>query len=161
MKFLKEIIPYIIIIIVVMIIRTFLISPAKVNGHSMKNTLFDKEVVFVNKIVHYTNNYNRFDIVVVKIEDEYLIKRIIGFEGETVEYRDNELYINDEKAKIPVNFEYTADFKAEVDKDSVFVLGDNRDVSKDSRFYGSFKISDLRGTVTIRIFPFTKIGNVK
>lgn len=161
MKFIKDLVPYIIIIILVVIIRTFLISPAIVDGDSMEKTLFNDEIVFVNKIIHYTNKYKRFDIVAIKEDSEYLIKRIIGLENETVEYKDNKLFINNEEIKVPLKFEYTMDFKTKVEKNSVFVLGDNRDISKDSRFFGSFKIKDLRGTVTFRLFPFTKIGNIK
>ena len=161
MKFIKELIPYVIIVIVVVIIRTFLVSPAIVNGDSMIPTLKDNEVVFVNKYVHYFSEYKRFDMVVVKIENELLIKRLIAFEGETVEYKDNELYINDKKIDTPLDFEYTKDFKDKVEKNSIFVLGDNRNISKDSRYFGSFNLNDVKGTVTLRVFPFNKIGIVK
>lgn len=161
MKFLKELIPYIIIVIVVVIIRTFLISPAIVNGDSMLPILKDNEIVFVNKYINYFGKYKRFDIVVIKEDNEYLIKRLIGFEGETVEYRNDELYINNEKIEAPIDFEYTKDFKEKVDENSIFVLGDNRNVSKDSRYFGSFNLNKVKGTVNIRIFPFNKIGKVE
>lgn len=161
MKGFKQLIPYVVIIIIVIVIRTYLISPARVNGDSMESTLYDKEIVFVNKYVHHFGEYKRFDIIVIKENKEYLIKRIIGFEGETIKYENNILYIDNKEIETPFDFEYTENFEATVDEDSVFVLGDNRNVSKDSRYFGSFKISDLRGTVTIRIFPFNKISKIK
>ncbi|MBQ3141897.1 MAG: signal peptidase I [Bacilli bacterium] len=161
MNKLKNLVPYIIIFILVVIIRTYLISPAKVKGESMEPVLYNNEIVFINKYTQYLKNYKRFDMVVVKIENEYLIKRIIGFENEKIEYKDDILYIDGKQVKVPLDFEYTKDFEASVEKDSVFVLGDNRNVSKDSRFYGSFRINDLRGTVKVRLYPFNKIGLIK
>ncbi len=160
-KKLKEIIPYIIIVVVVILIRTFLVTPARVDGESMENTLYNGEIVLLNKIDLKTEGLNRFDIVVFKYNKDLLIKRVIGLPGETVEYKDNELYINSKKLDVPFEFEYTKDFKYEVPESEYFVLGDNRDNSKDSRYFGSIKLKAIKGKVKIILFPFKRIGKVR
>ena len=159
-KKIKEIIPYIIIIICVVLIRTFLITPARVDGESMENTLYNGEIVLLNKIGLKTKGLERFDIVVFKQEKDLLIKRVIGLPGETIEYINNELYVNYKKVDVPFEFEYTNDFKYEVPDKEYFVLGDNRDNSKDSRYFGSIELNKIRGKVSIILFPFNRIGKV-
>ena len=106
----KDIIDIIVIVLIVVLIRTFLFTPAKVKGDSMNDTLLDKEVIIVNKIDYTINEANRFDIVVFERENgEKLIKRVIGLPGEKVEYKDNTLYINDKEVKTPIEFEKTND----------------------------------------------------
>ena len=86
MKFIRSLIPYIIIIVVVVFIRTFIITPVKVNGTSMYPTLEGDEIMLLNKL----GAIDRFDIVVLKLDGEQnnLIKRIIGLPGETVEIKN-------------------------------------------------------------------------
>ena len=160
MKLLKSLIPYIIIIVVVVLIRTFLFSPALVSGSSMENTLYDGELVIVNKI-GLKSGIERFDIVIVKIGNELLIKRVIGLPNEKIEYRDNILYINDEVMETPIEFEKTLDFTHMIGDNEYFVMGDNRDVSQDSRVLGAFSIENIKGKVDLVLFPFNKIGFVK
>lgn len=162
MKILKSLLPYIIILIVVVLIRTFIITPAVVNGDSMKDTLLDNEVVLVNKLYVKTNDIKRFDIVVINEGGEHIVKRIIGLPGEKVEYRNNVLYINDKEIKSELSFDYTEDFVYEqVEDNKYFVLGDNREVSKDSRIIGTIDKDDIIGKVNLILFPFSKIGMVK
>lgn len=160
MKLLKSLIPYIIIIVVVVLIRTFLFSPALVNGSSMENTLYDGEIVIVNKI-GLLSGIDRFDIVIVKVGDELLIKRVIALPNEKIEYKDNVLYINDEEIETPIEFEYTNDFVHTTGYDEYFVMGDNRDVSQDSRILGAFNKQNIEGKVDLVLYPFNKIGFVK
>ena len=93
----KEIIIYGSIILAIILIRTFIITPIRVNGTSMDTTLQDKEIMILNKINYKFNNIERFDIVVIKKDDSYLIKRVIGLPGETLKYVDDKLYINDKQ----------------------------------------------------------------
>ena len=160
MKLLKSLIPYIIIIVVVVLIRTFLFSPSLVNGSSMENTLYDSEIVIVNKI-GLLSGIDRFDIVIVKVGDELLIKRVIALPNEKIECKDNVLYINDEEIETPIEFEYTNDFVHTTGDDEYFVMGDNRDVSQDSRILGAFNKQNIEGKVDLVLYPFNKIGFVK
>lgn len=153
----KEYLPYAIIIVVVVLIRTFLITPARVSGDSMDDTLINKEIVLVNKIYLTTSEIKRYDIVVVKYNDEYLIKRVIGLPNERIEYYENKLYVNDIE-KTDMKFESTEDFHFVTKADEYFVMGDNRDVSKDSRYFGAVKKEDITGMVNFIIYPFDKFG---
>lgn len=158
--FIKGLLPYAIIVVVVVLIRTFLVTPGIVNGDSMKDTLFDGDLVLINKI-GLNFGIDRFDIVVVDFEDDSIIKRVIGLPGERVEYIDNKLYIDGKEVKTPIEFEYTNDFLLEAGSDEYIVLGDNRDISKDSRVIGPINRKNIKGKVGLRLFPFKNFGSVK
>lgn len=153
---------YVIIIVVVVLIRTFIGTPGIVDGASMNNTLEDGQLVIINKLVYRFDEINRFDIVVInnKIDDERIIKRVIGLPNETIRITDNKLFINDEYVKVDFEFADTNDFEATTKDGEYFVLGDNRIVSKDSRIIGNIKEKDILGRVRFRLFPFSKMGNI-
>lgn len=109
LKILKELMPYLIIITVVIFIRTFIATPVRVDGSSMVPKLKNNDILILNKL---SRNYKRFDIVVVKSHNTKLVKRIIGLPGESIEYKDNVLYINGKKVK-DVTPEVTEDFDLE------------------------------------------------
>lgn len=162
----KEIIPYIIVILLAILIRTFIASPVRVNGPSMNDTLKDGQILLLNKM---NKNYKRFDIVVIDSNGMKIIKRIIGLPGESIEYKNNSLYINNKYVE-DMTDEVTADFSLEelygykiIPKGYYFVMGDNRDESSDSRnpSIGLIKKSDIKGKVKIRLWPLNKIGKVK
>ena len=99
-NFIKELIPYVIIVILVVFIRSFIITPVIVRGDSMDDTLIDGEVLFLSKISYRVGEIKRFDIVVIRDGDnDLIIKRVIGLPGDNVKYRDNVLYINGKKYK--------------------------------------------------------------
>ncbi len=161
MKYIKESIPYLEIILIVFFIRTFIITPIKVDGESMVPTLKGNEVMILKK---YDKSYNRFDIVVVNknVEGDSLIKRVIALPGETISYSNNTLYINGEVLKDEYAYGITEDFKEiKLDDDEYFVMGDNREVSLDSRSIGIIKKKELEGAVGIIIYPFNRLGKVK
>lgn len=160
MKKLKELMPYIIIVVVVLLVRSFIVTPGLVNGSSMEPTLHNNELVLINKI-GLNKEIDRYDIVVVKYENSTIIKRVIGLPYETVEYINDILYIDGEIVNTKVDFEYTKDFKLTAGKNEYIVLGDNRNISKDSRIIGPVKESDIIGKVDLVLFPFSKFGKVK
>ena len=158
-KFLKELIPYIEIIVVVVLIRTFLVTPVMVSGDSMVPTLKNKEVLLLNKINYIINDIERFDVVVIELNNKEIIKRVIGLPGETVEYRDNTLYIDGHELDNDYDFD-TEDFDLEsicncneIPKDKYLVLGDNRKVSADSRIIGLIDKKDIKGSVRVSLWP--------
>ena len=95
MKFIKEAVPYIIIILVVVLIRVFIITPVRVDGSSMKNTLKDNDILLLYKL----GSIKRNDIVVLdeSYDNEIIIKRIIGLPGETVAIKNGKIYINNKE----------------------------------------------------------------
>lgn len=167
-KFLKDIFPYVLIIILVVLIRTFIVTPAQVDGSSMKPTLNNNNLVILNKLDYRLNDIKRFDVVVVDIKTEKIIKRVIGLPGDTVSYKNKTLYINGKK--VEENFTHTndtRDFKLgdigyqKIPGDKYFVVGDNRNNSMDSRIIGLVDKEQILGSVSFRFFPFNKIGKVK
>ncbi len=154
---------YVFIVIAVLIIRTYFVTPAIVDGESMNDTLLDGQIVILNKISYRFNDINRFDIVVLKNDEDNdkIIKRVIGLPNENIKYTDNKLYINDKLVETDLKFKETTDFEYETKDNEYFVLGDNRVVSKDSRILGNFKKEDIVGKVNIRIYPLDRIGSIK
>lgn len=163
----KELIIYGSIILAIILIRTFVITPVRVNGTSMYSTLDDGEIMILNKLDYKFNDINRFDIVVVKTDSNKIIKRVIGLPGETIRYVDNTLYINDKKIDEPYLKDKTEDFDLQelgydkIPDDCYFVLGDNRDNSSDSRIIGPVKKSQIEGSASLVLFPFKSAGIVK
>ena len=160
-KIVKEYIPYILIIVIILLIKSYVFSPIIVNGDSMDSTLKDGDVMILNKYTYYTSDIKRFDIVVIKHEGRYIIKRVIGLPGDKVKVEDNILYIN-EKAYAEEYLDRntsTEDFEiSKIEDGYYFVLGDNREVSLDSRSIGLIKKSDIEGKATYTLFPFNRFG---
>lgn len=108
---------------------------------------------------------NRFDIVVINVSDnsnneKLLVKRVVGLPGETISYVDNKLYVNGEYVTedFLINNPKTSDFTMELDEDEYCCLGDNRSVSRDSRFYGAFKKDKIVSSHLFILYPFNKFG---
>ena len=154
---------YVYIILAVVLIRTFIVTPAVVSGASMDDTLEDGQLVIINKFIYRFDDIERFDIVVVKNEEDNdkIIKRVIGLPNETITYTDNHLFINGELVTSDYDFAGTEDFTRTTSDNEYFVLGDNRKVSKDSRMLGNFTKDKILGKVGIRLFPFNKFGKIE
>lgn len=127
----------------------------------METTIHDNEIMILVKITKYFKDYERYDIVVLKDEKENIIKRIYGLPGETIKCVEGKIYINDEEIKDEYGQGTTFDFEEVVlDDDSYFVLGDNREVSKDSRIIGPVLKNKIKGRANLVIYPFKNIRNV-
>ena len=131
-NFWKEARDYILIIVAVLIIRTFIVTPAIVDGASMDYTLEDGQLVFINKFVYNVKDIERFDIVVLNNDEDNdrIIKRIIGLPNETIEYNNNQLYVNGKLIEQNYEVKDTEDFTVQLKANEYFVLGDNRAVSR-------------------------------
>ena len=174
-KFLIEWVPYILIIIIVILLRTYIITPVIVRGDSMYDTLKNNEVLLLSKISYRTGKIKRFDVVVIKDKSqEYIIKRVIGMPGDNIEYKDDMLYINGKEYNKKFTKDITEDFTLEdickinkidcndkIPEDMYLVLGDNRDVSADSRVKGLIEKDKIIGKPIFRIWPLTRINKVK
>ena len=162
----KPLLPYIIIIVVVLFIKFFIVTPIKVNGESMSPTLEEGDIMILNKTAYYFNKPERFDIVVVNMPDEYLIKRVIGLPGEHIEYKNNTLYVDGKKVKENFKHGVTANFNIEelgsdtIPLNTYLVLGDNRENSLDSRELGFIREDQLLGRTSLIILPFNRFGSV-
>ena len=163
----KELIPYVVIVVSVVLIRTFIATPVIVSGDSMKPNLHDGEMLIVRKIGYKGDNIKRFDIVVVKDGNDEIIKRIIGLPGEHISYKSNKLYVNDKIVEQDYKFYSTEDFNLEevcscgkIPLKKYLVLGDNRPVSKDSRIIGLIDEEDIMGKALFRIWPISRIGSI-
>lgn len=148
--------------------------PVKVDGDSMQPTLNDKDTAIVNGLFLDKSYIKRFDIVVLKCEklDKDIIKRVIGLPGDKVMFKDDKLYINDtyytedyldqdyiKQAKELYNTNlFTDDFEVTLKDDEIFVLGDNRLRSADSRTLGTFKYSDIIGKRGLVLFPLKNMN---
>ena len=166
-NFIKESVPYIIIIVVVVLIRTFIATPVIVSGDSMKPNLHDGEMLIVRKIGYNSSSIERFDIVVVKEGEDEIIKRVIGLPGEHISYKSNMLFVNGKLVEQDYKFYDTVDFNLEeictcssIPEGKYLVLGDNRPVSKDSRTIGLIDEKDIFGEAIFRIWPISKLGGV-
>lgn len=155
----KEIIVCMFFFVILVLIRSFVITPIRVDGDSMNNTLMHGDLMILNK--YNKKNIKRFDIVVINLNGDNLIKRVIGLPKEDIEYKDGILYIDNNKLDENFGFNETEDFKAYCAMSEYFVIGDNRNNSLDSRVYGCISSNDILGTVNFRFFPFKKFGNVK
>lgn len=160
-KIIKEIYPYVICIVVVLLFKEFLYAPIRVNGESMNPTLKDKDIMILNKIDYRFNDIKRFDIVVVDNPDEYLIKRVIGLPGDKIVYKNNKLYVNGKYIKENFKHEKTEDFKYNVPNNKYYVMGDNRINSLDSRYFGPFLKNKIIGKASTTILPIKRFGNKK
>lgn len=157
------------------VIRTYLFYPFQVVGDSMVPTLESGDRLILNKLT----DVDRFDIVVFPAPDgseEEYVKRVIGLPGDEITYFQDELYINGEKVEehylealregstqqLMADFTlYSLDATAGysvVPEDMYFVLGDNRNVSKDSRVFGFIPAAQIEGTADLRLWPLNKIG---
>lgn len=162
----KEIIEYIVLIVIILLIRTYLFVPIMVSGNSMVPTLNNGDVMILNKFSYLVNDIKRFDIVVVDYENEYIIKRVIGLPGDYVEYKNDILYVNGKKIKEEYDREYTEDFNLndlnieKIPNNYYLVLGDNRPISKDSRKIGLIDKKNIKGSTNFILFPFSRFGEV-
>ncbi len=168
-EFLKIVI---ISLLIILPIRYFIIQPFYVKGASMEPTFHDHQYLIIDEIGYRFNEPKRGDIVVFRYPQnpqEYFIKRIIALPGERVEVRDGNVYIYndkypegfvlDESAYLADNIK-TYDLSEEIvtlRSGEYFVLGDNRNSSKDSRSFGAVNKSFLTGRVALRGWPFNQI----
>lgn len=170
MSWIKEIA---VALVIVWFVLTFIAQNNQVKGTSMQPTVYANDTIIVNKFVYRFQDPVRGDIIVFPREENgkevYLIKRIIGLPGDVVDIKDGKVYVNDkvmEEKYITVETT-TVDgqevFPIVVPEDEYFVLGDNRPVSKDSRWLsiGTVHRDDIVGKASLRVWPFDSIGVLK
>ncbi|MFH0818374.1 MAG: signal peptidase I [Patescibacteria group bacterium] len=150
-----------ILILGLILIRTFIIEPARVNGRSMEPTYFDNDIFFVNKfsLLLHAPQHGELVQIYEHEQSKFLIKRIIGLPGEQIIIKQNSVFIVDHNGQeTKLNEPYLANgiiTKPEEGGNAIypilrpheyFVLGDNRPQSIDSRYYGAVHRSDIIGS---------------
>ena len=150
-------------------INKFIIARADVKGISMCSTLYDKDVLFIEKLSLLTDSVERGEIIVFDSNNEnedFFIKRVIGIEGDEIQIKNGKVLLNGKELKedyleddeVTKSASFMEKHKKYKLKDGeVFVLGDNRAVSYDSRYFGPIKTKDIEGHVIARCYPFDKI----
>ena len=166
----KELFQWVLVIIgaviLAFLIDTFVIVNAQIPSGSMENTIMTGDRVFGNRLAYKFSDPKRFDIIIFKYPDDesqLFIKRIIGLPGETVEIRDGNIYLNgsdepleDVAIKEPMEGSFGP---YTVPKGSYFVMGDNRNNSRDSRYWEHTFVSmdEILGKAVFRYWPLNQI----
>jgi signal peptidase I len=155
-------------LLVALVIRAFFLAAFYIPSESMVPTLEKGDRVLVNKLSYKLHDVHRGDVVVFErppnepdngIKD--LIKRVVALPGETVEVRDCKVLINGNPLDEPYVKEWsrTCTFAPKVVGDNqVFVMGDNRDDSQDSRFFGAISQDLIVGRAFIVVWPLSHLG---
>ncbi|MFJ6414946.1 signal peptidase I [Terribacillus saccharophilus] len=170
---LAVLLPIGIAIIALFIFRSYFYFPSTVYGESMAPTLEDQNKILISRV----GNIDRFDEVVFHAPDQdaSYVKRVIGVPGDKIEYKNDVLYVNGKKHAEPYLKEmknamqedalFTNNFKLRdvIGEDTIpdgylFVMGDNRRNSKDSRMFGLIPQSTVIGEVKFRYYPFPQMG---
>ena len=159
------------VLVLTWVIITFVGQRTRVDGRSMENTLHNGDNLIVEKLSYRFSDPKRFDIIVFPPtgKKEYYIKRIIGLPGETVQIdEDGNIYINGELleenyGKETIQNPGRAAQPITLGDDEYFVMGDNRNNSKDSRSeeVGNVKRSQIIGRAWLRIWPLNQFGLLK
>ena len=154
-ELLESVIPALVIVLVV---NVFLAQATRVEGQSMEPNLHNNERLIIEKISYRFVEPKRGDVIVLRRpgrSTEPLIKRVVGLPGETVETRNGRVYINGKVLDEPyLNQQTWGDMPPRlVPEEHVFVLGDNRRASNDSRAFGTVAYDDIVGRAWLRYWP--------
>lgn len=169
---LKECILYgLIIVFCIYVMPQHVIQRTIITGSSMESTLQDQDNVLVEKFFFGLSDPKRFDIVVFypygEEEEDYYVKRVIALPGETIQIIGEDIYINGEKleenfGKQAIAYQGIAEEPLTLGNDEYFLMGDNREVSFDSRYeeIGAVHRDFIEGKALIRIWPFSEFGKI-
>ncbi len=149
-------------------IIVFVYQPVKVEGTSMMPSLDDQERIFINKFVYHWEPIERGDVVVFRYPQDptkSYIKRVIGLAGDRVRIDEGRVYVNGQMLYEPYVLGYYRDDRSypevTVPAESYFVLGDHRNMSSDSRDFGSIPQQAVYGKAVFVYWPFEKVGKLR
>lgn len=196
-KVLKDLGSWLLVIVVALLLAAFVNSQifamATVKEISMQNTLFEDQILIVNRLSYKSKEPQRGDIIIFYQKREInsffqefgrsissilpfmgpdeeesrdrLVKRVIGIPGDKIDIKDGNVYINEEQQNEAyvkgITQKGHIEFPLVVEENQLFVIGDNREHSRDSRHFGCIDISHVEGKSSFRIFPFSKFGKIK
>jgi signal peptidase I len=150
------------------VVRPFIVAAYKIPSASMVPTLEIGDRILANKSIYYFTEPQRGDIVVFKSvdenDDETLIKRVVGVAGDKIRLRQGTLYVNgipQEEPYLNQNRPTKDSYGPErVPEGNIFVMGDNRDNSADSRVFGFLPLENVEGEAFVRFWPIPQIGRL-
>lgn len=172
-KIIKEVFEWVrdiaIAIVIALLITRFVITHTVIPTGSMIPTIQINDHLIINRIPYYFTDPKPGEIVVFR-QDKELIKRVIAVPGDIIDIQDGNVYINNELLNEPYlneqnsTYEFWVDnveFPLTLEKDMYFVMGDNRNNSEDSRFFGPINRSQIYAKSGFRIWPLNRLGLVK
>jgi signal peptidase I len=159
-ELIKTIVPAVAIVLTV---NLFFAQPRTVHGQSMEPNLYEDQRVIIELVSLHFRMPRRGEIVVLNLPDRHddpLIKRVVGLPGDRVEIHEGAVYVNDVRLSEPYLNQRTPGNGASqiVPEGHVFVLGDNRRCSNDSRYFGTVPVENLLGRAWLRYWPPTDVG---
>jgi signal peptidase I len=165
-------------VVIAVLLKTFVMTLARVDGRSMEPTLHHADRMYINKLFYKPE---RGDVVIIKSKrtnEKFWIKRVIAVEGDTlfIDFTNGDVYVNDEIIDEPYikeptlsfgnyvnrllsNGEFTRQNPLTIPEGEVFVMGDNRNNSSDSRAIGPVAVEDVEGHAVFRFWPLNQMGN--
>ena len=177
--------------VLVMLLNTKVFALPQVEQDSMQNTLFEGQRLFLDKLSYNFHEPRKGDVIVFlenKVESGFfsgfkiyltdmadvfkdekindrLVKRVIGVPGDVINIKNSCVYVNGEKLEEEYakggTFTREIAFPVKVPKGKLFVLGDNREVSRDSREFGFIEFKNVEGKVRLKVWPFKEAGKVR
>ncbi|KMT22487.1 signal peptidase I [Clostridium cylindrosporum] len=170
------------------LLNSKVVAKVRVKQSSMENTLKANQQLIIDKLSYNFTSPKRGDIIIF-LENQHkrsiiddamifikdlgnkgdnnsrLVKRVIGVPGDKIDIKDGHVYVNGEKILENYvkgeTFSQDLKFPIKVENDKLFVLGDNRPVSLDSRAFGPIDYDQVEGKAVFRVYPFDKLGNIK
>lgn len=171
--FLNLVVYGLIIYVCLFFVPEYVLQRTQVEGPSMENSLHNNDYLMVEKISYHLDALKRFDIIVFypygrENKEEYYVKRLIGLPGETIQIKGEDIYINGEVlsenyGKDPITEAGIAQEPILLGEEEYFVLGDNREISLDSRYeeVGVLSKKNIGGKAILRVWPLNKFGLLK
>jgi signal peptidase I len=153
-------------VVIAVLINLFLAQATRVYGSSMEPNLHTDQRLVVEKVSYRLHGPRRGDVVVIRMQDhgpELLIKRVIALSGETIEVRDGVVYIDGQQLEEPYLVRNTGGSygPTTVPGGHVFVMGDNRGASNDSRIFGPVDLDRVVGRAWVSYWPIDDLGMVE
>jgi signal peptidase I len=154
-------------VLIALLINLFLAQATRVYGQSMEPTLRSDQRLVIEKLSYHFHSPQRGDVVVLRVpeqSDELLIKRVVGLPGETIDIRDGRVYVDGKLLDEPYIHQATRDNQQDpvvVPPLHVFVMGDNRGFSNDSRSFGVVPLDHVVGRAWFSYWPLDRIGPVE
>lgn len=162
---------FVIFIVALVLFRLFILEPFVVRGASMEPNFREGDYLWIEKVSFHFSDLKRGEVIVLDAPDnrgQVYIKRIIGLPGERVIIKKDGIYINKDFSSfklsepyVQTGITYSKQSDYTLSEEEIFVMGDNRNVSEDSRFFGPLKTKMIVGRVLFRLLPINQKGLIK